>query len=208
MTDDFTFDLDTDGDGYGDAAYVDANSDGVYDTIVYDTNGDGLIDAMRNDADGDGSYETVVRDLDGDGRFETAATDTDRDGYAETVLSDTDGDGRFESMAVDTDHDGTTDQVLPAPATSVADGTPPSTSSGAGSSGYPAPGSYAATHPAAQADFQNDAINTQGTVTRAPLQPSGVTSSYDSSANSEVFTARDGRTYDNPYDARDHNNGY
>ena len=129
--------LDSDGDGTGDACEMDSDLDGVIDDIdncpyddnvdQIDTDGDGVGDACDPDIDGDGVVnendafpydEDEYRDFDGDGIGDNADPDDDNDGMADDVdvfpydsseQIDTDGDGIGNNADTDDDGDGITD---------------------------------------------------------------------------------------------------
>ncbi|MGD8176160.1 putative Ig domain-containing protein [Marinimicrobium sp. ARAG 43.8] len=125
---------DDDGDGRIDN-FVDANGDGLHDTvdvnmIPRDTDGDGQPDYIDLDSDGDGIWDLIESgtdpslDADNDGRIDVFV-DRDRDGIADSVdgvvlggsagtpptLRDTDGDGLPDYIDTDSDNDGFTDDL-------------------------------------------------------------------------------------------------
>ncbi len=132
--------LDTDGDGAGDACDADLDGDGVdngEDNCValanpdqLDTDGDGVGDACDADLDGDGVDNEVDNcvalanpdqlDTDGDGEGDACDADLDGDGVdnegdncvalANPDQLDTDGDGAGDACDADDDGDGVEDE--------------------------------------------------------------------------------------------------
>ena len=137
--------LDSDGDGTGDACEMDSDLDGVIDDTdncpyhdnvdQIDTDGDGVGDACDPDIDGDGVVnendafpydEDEYRDFDGDGIGDNADPDDDNDGmmddvdvfpYDSSEQIDTDGDGIGNNADTDDDGDGITDTLDNCPET-------------------------------------------------------------------------------------------
>ena len=88
--------------------YVDANNDGIVDTVVHselggntvevlDTDYDGKMDVVLDhgtllspsltayvDSDGDGTFDAMIEDIDGDGSWDLSMIDSDGDGVYET----------------------------------------------------------------------------------------------------------------------------
>lgn len=133
ITDSVTYGVDTDGDGYVDTyldqnpyyqdqtpsyqddqtesetAYIDADGDGMEDTLVIstDTDGDGIIDTVDYliDGDGDGEFDSAMSEV---------LVDTDGDGVNDTyvVAYDQDGDGEFELVDI-YDYDEQSGMIVP-----------------------------------------------------------------------------------------------
>lgn len=118
---------DVDGDGFIDAADLDADNDGLPDIIEgggTDSDNDGKVDTTTDtDADGladivdadDGGTAYVIPDTDNDGLDDYKDVDSDNDGVTDAVesrLGDTDGDGYVDN-STDTDGDGWSDAADP-----------------------------------------------------------------------------------------------
>ena len=132
IDDDFQADGDSDNDGipnYLDTTFpgrVDTNGDGVDDR--FDTDKDGIINMLDLDADNDGIPDTVEAygvDANGDGKIDNY-TDTDGDGLSQNVddnntgarisgvglgIPDLDGDGIPNYIDSDSDNDGIPDVI-------------------------------------------------------------------------------------------------
>ncbi|MCB1754195.1 MAG: OmpA family protein [Gammaproteobacteria bacterium] len=132
---------DSDGDGVADFRDLDADNDGLADSIeaggmdvdgdyrhdgFLDANGDGLADSLEGnplpdpDTDSDGQPDRIDTDADNDGIFdliESGGSDSDNNGLVDN-FSDADGDGVADdpgvlTPAADTDGDGTEDRLDP-----------------------------------------------------------------------------------------------
>jgi hypothetical protein len=133
--------LDTDGDGIGDACDADIDDDGVINAVdncptianpdQLDTDGDGVGDVCDADVDGDGVSDVVDNcptvsnpdqlDTDGDGVGDACDADIDGDGVSDVVDNcptvsnpdqlDTDGDGVGDACDADIDDDGVLNDV-------------------------------------------------------------------------------------------------
>ncbi|MCL5245892.1 hypothetical protein M4I21_08760, partial [Cellulophaga sp. 20_2_10] len=116
--------IDTDGDGNPDYLDLDADNDGITDTLEAggeDINGDGAVDGFV-DADGNGVADSVDttplpdEDSDNDGIVDRLDLDSDNDGITDTTEAggiDGDGDGIIDTFITDTDNDGLADSVDP-----------------------------------------------------------------------------------------------
>ncbi|MDO6518811.1 gliding motility-associated C-terminal domain-containing protein [Zobellia uliginosa] len=116
--------IDTDGDGNPDYLDLDADNDGITDTLEaggIDADGDGAVDGFV-DADGNGVADSVDttplpdEDSDGDGVLDRLDLDSDNDGIPDVTEAggiDGDGDGIVDSFLVDTDNDGLADSLDP-----------------------------------------------------------------------------------------------
>ncbi|OWW24114.1 hypothetical protein B4Q04_16705 [Zobellia sp. OII3] len=116
--------IDTDGDGNPDYLDLDADNDGVTDTLEAggaDTDGDGAIDGFT-DADGNGVADSVDAtplpdgDSDNDGVLDRLDLDSDNDGIPDVTEAggvDGDGDGIIDTFMTDADNDGLADSVDP-----------------------------------------------------------------------------------------------
>ncbi|WP_165749778.1 gliding motility-associated C-terminal domain-containing protein [Cellulophaga sp. Z1A5H] len=116
--------IDTDGDGNPDYLDLDADNDGITDTLEAggeDIDGDGAIDGFV-DADGNGVADSVDttplpdEDSDNDGILDRLDLDSDNDGITDTTEAggmDGDGDGIIDTFMTDTDNDGLADSVDP-----------------------------------------------------------------------------------------------
>ncbi|WKX76590.1 hypothetical protein [Zobellia laminariae] len=116
--------IDTDGDGNPDYLDLDADNDGITDTLEAggeDVDGDGTVDGFV-DADGNGVADSVDttplpdEDSDNDGILDRLDLDSDNDGITDTTEAggmDGDGDGIIDTFMTDTDNDGLADSVDP-----------------------------------------------------------------------------------------------
>ncbi len=116
--------IDTDGDGNPDYLDLDADNDGITDTLEAggeDADGDGAVDSFV-DADGNGVADSVDttplpdEDSDNDGILDRLDLDSDNDGITDTIEAggiDGDGDGIIDTFITDTDNDGLADSVDP-----------------------------------------------------------------------------------------------
>ncbi|MDF4204973.1 gliding motility-associated C-terminal domain-containing protein [Maribacter sp. SA7] len=116
--------IDTDGDGNPDYLDLDADNDGITDTLEAgseDADGDGAVDGFV-DADGNGVADSVDttplpdEDSDNDGILDRLDLDSDNDGITDTTEAggmDGDGDGIIDTFMTDTDNDGLADSVDP-----------------------------------------------------------------------------------------------
>ncbi|WP_324028158.1 gliding motility-associated C-terminal domain-containing protein [Maribacter sp. BPC-D8] len=114
--------IDTDGDGNPDYLDLDADNDGITDTLEAggeDIDGDGAVDGFV-DADGNGVADSVDttplpdEDSDNDGIVDRLDLDSDNDGITDTIEAggmDGDGDGIIDTFMTDTDNDGLADSV-------------------------------------------------------------------------------------------------
>ena len=90
---------------------LDADGDGIYDSMERDGDADGdtIPNYLDTDADGDGIPDSVEGDgdADGDGRPDYLDTDADGDGLLDSVegTGDTDGDGTPDYLDTDADGD-------------------------------------------------------------------------------------------------------
>ena len=129
---DFRDNDDGDGDGVSDAQDLDADNDGIPDSLegkgLVDSDGDGVPDSRDLDSDNDGLFDLIeagiadasTLDADGDGRIDgdrpvghnglADAVETGPDsGGIDYTLADTDGDGRADFRDRDSDNDGIPD---------------------------------------------------------------------------------------------------
>ncbi|MDO6490725.1 hypothetical protein, partial [Cellulophaga sp. 2_MG-2023] len=116
--------IDTDGDGNPDYLDLDADNDGITDTLEAggeDADGDGAVDGFV-DADGNGVADSVDatplpdEDSDNDGILDRLDLDSDNDGITDTTEAggmDGDGDGIIDTFMTDIDNDGLADSVDP-----------------------------------------------------------------------------------------------
>ncbi|SIS49355.1 gliding motility-associated C-terminal domain-containing protein [Zobellia uliginosa] len=116
--------IDTDGDGNPDYLDLDADNDGITDTLEaggIDADGDGAVDGFV-DADSNGVADSVDstplpdEDSDNDGILDRLDLDSDNDGITDTTEAggmDGDGDGIIDTFMTDTDNDGLADSVDP-----------------------------------------------------------------------------------------------
>ncbi|CAM4283969.1 gliding motility-associated C-terminal domain-containing protein [Zobellia nedashkovskayae] len=116
--------IDTDGDGNPDYLDLDADNDGITDTLEAggeDVDGDGAVDGFV-DADGNGVADSVDstplpdEDSDNDGILDRLDLDSDNDGIPDVTEAggmDGDGDGIIDTFMTDTDNDGLADSVDP-----------------------------------------------------------------------------------------------
>ncbi|MBU2975789.1 gliding motility-associated C-terminal domain-containing protein [Zobellia sp. B3R18] len=116
--------IDTDGDGNPDYLDLDADNDGITDTLEaggVDADGDGAVDGFA-DADGNGVADSVDatplpdEDSDNDGILDRLDLDSDNDGITDTTEAggiDGDSDGIIDTFMTDTDNDGLADSVDP-----------------------------------------------------------------------------------------------
>jgi len=91
--------IDADRDGVAESILVDTTGDGVADISFNDT-GDGWADQYRFDFDQDGFYEAWAYDPEQDGKFLTIYYDHNRDGLADVLFCDDNRDGVLDSLYV------------------------------------------------------------------------------------------------------------
>jgi hypothetical protein len=117
-------DLDSDNDGIHDLveggtvdpAVVDANKDGVIDSII-DADGDGIPDVADNTDNGFGDPQTTVTsDTDGDGTPDFQDLDSDNDGIHDLVEG-----GMVDPAVVDANKDGVVDSIVDADGDGIPD---------------------------------------------------------------------------------------
>ncbi len=117
--DEFGSGLDSDGDGIGDGPDLDADNDGIPDSVegTADTDSDGVPDFLDRDSDDDGLTDTLEAggtDANRDGVID-GFVDANGNGLADGVesrplpLPDTDNDGAPDHLDLDSDGDGIND---------------------------------------------------------------------------------------------------